>query len=122
MGISFAPGGAQWDYLGYHMFRKRLAALDGIDLDRMAGFAKDETRDWEDYLTPLEPLINSSDVRGFIGSWMCEQMLPKLRAVAAQWTAAGPANHNEEYDLSSLGALIAGMEHCAEHGCALQYG
>jgi hypothetical protein len=123
MGISFSPGGAQWDSIGYAIFRLRLAALDGIDLDKMRGFSADPLpRDWEDYPTPLEPLLNSSDVHGFISAESCRKMLPRLRVVAEQWTSAPNENENETFDLQALGSLIDGMEHCADHGCALQYG
>lgn len=127
MGVSFSPSGAQWDHFGYGMFRRRLAALEGIDLDKMRGFTTDPLpRDWEDYPTALEPLLNSSDVHGFISSENCRRMLPRLRVIAEQWrkelqAATGEMPH-EEYDQSSLEALIEGMTHCAEHGCALQYG
>jgi hypothetical protein len=123
MGVSFSPGGAQWDYIGYGMFRRRLAALDGIDLDKMRGFTADPLpRDWEDYPTPLEPLLNSSDVRGFISAEDCRRMLPRLRVVAEQWAANPDPNDNEAFDLQAVRSLIDGMEHCADHGCALSYG
>jgi hypothetical protein len=123
MGLSFRPGNAQWDYIGYGMFRRRLAALDGIDLDKMRGFTKDPLpRDWEDFPTALEPLLNSSDVHGFISGEDCRKMLPRLRVVAEQWTAVPNPNENEAFDLQALGSLIDGMEHCADHGCALAYG
>jgi hypothetical protein len=122
MGISFRPGDAQWDYIGYSMFRQRLAALDGIDLTRMRGFGADEPLDWEDFPTALEPLLNSSDVHGFISGESCRKMLPRLRVVADQWAVEPEPNANEEFDLQSLRSLIEGMGHCAEHGCALAYG
>lgn len=123
MGLSFTPGGAQWDYIGYSIFRLKLAALEGIDLDKMRGFTDDPLpRDWEDYPTALEPLLNSSDVHGFISGDACRKMLPRLRAVAEQWAASAHPTENEQFDLQALRALITGMEHCAEHGCALSYG
>lgn len=123
MGLSFSPGNAQWSYVGYGMFRKRLAALDGIDLDKMRGFSSDPLpRDWEDFPTPLEPLLNSSDVHGFISGEACRRMLPRLRVVAEQWAADPAPDDNGAYDLQGLRSLIDGMEHCAEHGCALSYG
>lgn len=127
MGLSFRPGNAQWDYVGYSMFRKRLAALDGIDLEKMRGFTEDPLpRDWEDFPTALEPLLNSSDVHGFISAESCRKMLPHLRVIAEQWrvelAAATREMPHEEYDQPNLEALINGMEHCAEHGCALSYG
>lgn len=123
MGLSFSPGGAQWDYMGYSMFRQRLAALDGIELGRMRGFSEDPLpRDWEDYPTALEPLLNSGDVRGFISGADCRKMLPRLRVIAEQWAAKPDPNDNEAFDLQALRSLIGGIEHCADHGCALSYG
>lgn len=121
--ISFSPGDAQWDSSSYSVFRRRLAALDGIDLDRMRGFSTDVLpRDWEDYPTALEPLLNSNDVHGFISSEACRRMLPRLRVVAARWRSEEDTGSTVSADLSRLGALIDGMTHCAGHGCALQYG
>lgn len=123
MGLSFSPGGAQWDYVGYSMFRQRLAALDGIELDKMRGFSSEPLpRDWDDYPTPLEPLLNSSDVHGFIHASDCKRMLPRLHAVVQQWTADPSPSDNEAFDLQALRSLIDGMQHCADHGCALSYG
>lgn len=123
MGLSFRPGDAQWDHIGYSMFRRRLAALDGIELDKMRGFTADPLpRDWEDYPTALEPLLNSSDVHGFISGESCRKMLPRLRVVADQWAAEPDPDDHEVFDLQALRSLIDGMEHCAAHGCALSYG
>lgn len=123
MGLSFSPGGAQWAYGGYAMFRRRLAALDGIDLNKMRGFTEDPLpRSWEDFPTALEPLLNSSDVQGFISAEDCRKMLPHLRVIAEQWAAEPNLNGNEAYDLQALRSLLDGMAHCAEHGCALSYG
>jgi hypothetical protein len=109
--------------MGYKMFRTRLAAMDGIDLDKMDGFTTEPLpREWEDYPTALEPLLNSSDVHGFISGEACRKMLPRLRAVADQWAAEPDPTDNEQFDLQALRSLIEGMEHCAEHGCALSYG
>lgn len=124
MGISYSPGGAEWSHEGYHMFRRRLAALDGIDLDRMRGYTATGAvpLDWEDYPTALEPLLNSNDTHGFISGEACRRMLPRLRVIADGWATQTDPDDNEAHDLQALQALIEGMEHCAEHGCALSYG
>lgn len=115
MGLSFRPGGASWSYNGYAALRHQIAAWEGIDLDQMKRFGGD--RDWGGAETPLEPWLNSSDVQGFISGYGCSRMLPRLRAILKFM-----GEHLEPYDKSQLEALVRGMEHCAEHGCALSWG
>lgn len=114
MTLTFRPGGASWDPYTYNLLRARLAEWEGIELGEMDGHGG--TVDWDDQ-SPLVPMFASSDVRGFWSSSDCAKMLPKMRAVLRfHGDSLG------EWDRSGLAALISGMEHCAEHGCALSYG
>ncbi len=127
MGISFDPGGAQWAEGLFRQLQEQIAAWEGIDLPQMRGYGG--TVDWDDQ-TPLVPFFYSYDfsdesiaagfpamVRGFWSASQCEKMLPRLKALM---TFHGDAL--EPYHRRNLPALIAGMEHCAQHGCAMSYG
>ena len=113
MGLSFRPEDASWSYNGYADLRHRLALWEGIDLDEMKGFGG--SVDWGDVVTALEPLLNSSDVHGFFTSSQCKQMIPRLVAILRDYDMS-------DYDRSNLSALVRGMQHCVQHGCAMSWG
>ena len=116
MGLDIRPGGASWSYRGFMNFRRNLAAEDGIDLDTMNGFGGNKS--WDTVTSALEPLLDHSDCDGYIDSYDCETMIPRLRRVSQQWHGNDAIR---DYDVFQLDKLIAGMEHCAEHGCALRF-
>lgn len=118
MGLDIRPGGASWSYSGFMIFRRKLAAEDGIDLTDMFGFGGHKS--WDTVTSALEPLLNHSDCDGYIDSYECEQMIPRLRRVLEQWRSSKETPW--DYDADQLDNLIAGMEHCSEHGCALVFG
>ena len=73
MGLCIYPGEASWSYSGFHEFRRRLAAEEGLELEQMHGFGPmlpgsrphyDPTLpliEWSEVPTSLEPLLNHSD-------------------------------------------------------------
>jgi hypothetical protein len=137
MSVAFQPAGASWDDEGFHRFRSRLAAADGIHLNSMAGYGG--VLLWEDNPTLLQPLLTSPSDRGFISSEDSNTMLSRLSVIADQWSQLlasrgvsentmdleslpdDPETASLSYDLSQLRALIRGVEHCTLHGCALAY-
>lgn len=116
MGLDISPGGAYWSYTGFNRFRTRLAAEDGITLDAMDGFAI-YGKSWDDAETTLTPLLHHSDCDGYIDSGECEEMLPRLREIRNKWLDVEPFDR----DGVQLCLLIEGMEHCANHDCALRF-
>ena len=116
MGLRINPGGASWAYGGFMRFRERLAEAEGLVLGEMVGFGGEKP--WEftsgNPVTTLAPLLNHSDCDGYLSGWQCEEVLPRLRSIVASWD-------DYDYDRRQGQALIAGMEHCAEHRCALVF-
>lgn len=119
MGLSIHPGGASWAYSGFMAFRERLAAAEGLNLREMEGFGG--SRPWDfpsgNPVTTLKPLLSHSDCEGYLGPWECEEVLPRLRSIVSTWGADG----SWDYDVDQATRLIAGMEHCVEHRCALVF-
>lgn len=113
MGISFNPGGVSWSHGEYGELRRKLAALEGID--DIEAWWKDPFR--AESPTALVPLLDAEDVHGFISGPSCREMVPRLKAIV---------KFNGDYlgqsDCVRLTSLIAAMEHCAQHGCALAFG
>lgn len=122
MTLTFRPGGANWDHAGYRIFRERLAALDGVDLMAMPGYAPVSQLDWDNYPSPVEDLLRAGSVHGHFRADQCRRMLPRLQAVLALWSTMPDPDRFVVHDLAQLPALIKGMGHCTEHGCALVWG
>jgi hypothetical protein len=119
MGVSFGrtdPDGTvvhgpQWDYPGFNMFRTRLAAAEGIVLDRMAGYHGG--RDWSTAATDLEPLLNHADDRGVLTAAQCAQVSVRLRQLVLAMADA--------YDFAAGMALADLMDDCAVRGADLEF-
>ncbi|WP_084963335.1 hypothetical protein [Thermoactinospora rubra] len=120
MGLNISPGGASWSYSGFNRFRERLAVAEGFALDEMEGFKPFDAPDtwvgkrWDEVQTSLKPLLDHSDCGGYLLARECEEVLPRLREIVATWPET-------DYDRRAAEALIAGMEHCVEHGCAMVF-
>ena len=104
MGVDFDPGDAHWAYSGFMRFRKRVAWVEGLNLQLMEGYHHDgggccpsskpgvvntdeeiqkwHTR-WADVETTLEPLFDHSDCDGVLTREECEQVLPRLVEILA---------------------------------------
>lgn len=120
MGLDISPGGAHWSYGGFADFRRKLAKEFDIELDTMEGFVADGRKWWDyDETVPIVPLLHHSDCDGTIGGWECEAMLPTLRLIYNKWVAENGDGMN--YHLGPFEQLIEGMEHCAEHRCAMSF-
>ena len=117
MGVDIFPSGAQWSYMGFAAFRKKLAQADGIDLKQMYGYVANG-KSWTGFdgenITPLAPLLNHSDCDGFLQPYECEEVLPRLNQIISTWP-------DTDLDKSSAQLLIEGMEHCVEHRCAMRF-
>lgn len=127
MGLSIHPGGASWAYSGFNAFRTALAAEEGIELDAMEGFGG-EQRPWQtpdgQPISPLVPLLHHSDCDGYLESYECEQVVPRLEAILTRWESDGRTVYDphREYDIAQGRRLLAAMRHSIEHGCAVVFG
>ena len=118
MGLDISPGDASWSYHGFGRFRERLAKAEGLVLSDMEGFGgtaeEGRQKPWDGVDSPLVPLLNHSDCDGYLHGYECEQVIPRLREIVSQWPES-------DYDRRNAEALIEGMEHCVQHGCALVF-
>lgn len=117
MGLDINPGGAHWSYSGFNQFRRDLAKEEGLNIQDMAGYGG--TLEWDDTATDLRPLFNHSDCDGYIDAFDCEDMVPRLKQISEAWKSDSEVGR--QYYIDQLDSLIKGMEHCAEHGCALVF-
>lgn len=121
MGVSIYPGRASWAYSGFMRFRERLAQEEGLDLREMVGFGGE--REWTtsngDHITPLAPLLNHSDCDGYLDSYECELVEPRLSAILARWAREG--DPFAQYDIENGLKLAAAMRHSVEHGCSVVF-
>jgi len=140
MGVSFRHGVEpeqprpaccpQWDYPGFGLFRSRLAAAEGLDLDEMQGYSKLDwslhdsyqapgTRSWDEATTDLKPLLNHSDCDGEMTPEECALVVPRLREILVTWDADDPTF---DYDLTNGLLLATCMETCARENTNLEFG
>jgi hypothetical protein len=110
---------AQWSYGGFHRFRQLLAAEDGIDLERMAGFTDDFSgkpappgKPWSEVATTLAPLLNHSDCDGELTPDECIQIMPRLKEIRVTWKE----NDADPWDVEKIDALIDVVTYCAATG------
>jgi len=111
MGLGFANADAHWSYGGFNLFRTALAAREGIELDRMHGFTRDDDAiSWDTVHTALKPFLNHSDCDGEMTPEECAQVAPRLRdLVRSIWR---PGDYDYEHGM----CLVEGMERAAANG------
>lgn len=119
MGVDI--GKAQWSYSGFGEFRRRLAAAEGIDLGRMAGFGlpADEATPWDAVSTPLRPLLDHSDCDGDLSPEECAQVAPRLAEICESWPEAGDLV--QDYDRRGGLVLAEEMRAAATAGRRLEF-
>lgn len=104
MGLDFRGADARWSYGGFNRFRTRLAAIIGVNLDKMAGFAE-RGISWETVKDDIVPLLCHSDCDGSLTYGQCKKVAPRLRALVKEWPDA-------DYDKQQALLLAEGMEEC----------
>lgn len=117
MGLSYSPGGAQWDHHSFNALRSQVAAFEGIDDLELWWKTRHPYECDEGSGTPLTPWLDSSDVHGFFSATACRMMIPRFEAIL---TFLG--DHLSAIDRSSLVALVRGMQFCAANDCAMSWG
>jgi hypothetical protein len=103
MGV--AIGRACWSYPGFGVFRRELAALEGISLDAMAGYGI-EGIPWDTVENPLVPLLNHSDCTGRLSPEECAEVYPRLEMLIPQLS--------DQYDRDNATLLVAAMKQAIE--------
>lgn len=96
-----------WSYSGFNRFRTKLAALCGIDLEKMEGFARDGGKEWPSpEAEPLVPLLSHSDCDGTMTPDECATVAPRLRELLPKL--------DDPYDREMGAKLAALMEIVAD--------
>jgi hypothetical protein len=106
MGIDFHPGSAHWSYSGFHLFRKRIAAAIGMDLESMQGFGG--SIQFSDFNDDVIPLLDHSDCDGHLTATECGKVGPRLKELVKDW----PKN---DYDRMQALRFANDMIECARN-------
>lgn len=109
MGVSI--GRASWPYIGFGVFRRELATLEGFDLDEMRGYGG--KREWDTVTTPLVPLLNHADNEGSLSPQECAQVYPRLEELIPQL--------HDSYDREHTAYLVASMKQAVEEDYRLEF-
>lgn len=126
MGVQFSHCKASWSYSGFNEFRRRLAAVIGIDLWAMSGFNLEwdchvrgqigapKAISWDGFTDPIIPLLNHSDCEGELSHEDCKAIAPRLREIIKHWPT-------HDYDTQMALQLAEGMESAVKLGQALEF-
>lgn len=110
--IDYRGPHAGWSYGGFAMLRQMVAAEDGITLSDMRGFGG--TVPWDTVTTELAPFLDHSDCDGELTPAECQQVLPRLSGIHAQWSLAGE-DTEEAYRVHGLAQLIELLDYCVKN-------
>lgn len=123
MGLGLRPkyndtvqGITNFSYTSFSAFRRAVAASAGINLNTMAGYAKEGRlfRPWSCINDPIVPLLNHSDCEGELTPEECRQVAPRLREIVSQW--------DDENCYKQVGLELADlMQWCADNNDPLLF-
>ena len=111
MGLDFDRANAHWGYMAFHRFRQRLAAAEGLDLNRMEGFGGmlpdtgHPLISWNEVDTTLTPFLHHSDCDGYLTVRQMRQIIPRMKEIISGWP-------EDDRDRIQAEHLIEGMEDC----------
>jgi hypothetical protein len=116
--ISFRAG----SYSGFSIFRKKLAEAVGINLNEMAGFAKDtEGKEWTEK-EPFYELLNHSDCDGVLTPKQCGQLTKDFTQFKIQILTKWKCDVEFDYFTSKLNDWEKAVTHSEEECCTLEFG
>ena len=101
----------QWSYAGFNLFRRKLAAHIGIDLDQMKGFGGDG--DWAAVASPLRHLLDHADNHGELCPQQAAELAPALQQALYALARDLDYGHTWDYDRRAGMALVELCARCA---------
>ncbi|MFH9765221.1 hypothetical protein ACH4N4_30190 [Streptomyces microflavus] len=101
----------QWSYGGFSLFRSKLAATIGVDLDRMKGFGGEG--DWSSVESPLRHLLDHADNEGELSPQQAAELAPALEQALFQLARSGAYGHTWDYDRRAGRELVDLLARCA---------
>lgn len=111
----------RFSYSGFSHFRHLLARLVHINLDEMAGFAKQDGESWPLHGDPkwdaIHLLLNHSDCDGDLSPEACELIAPRLKELSSQLGMT----EVEAWYRKQGERLAQSMRRCAEQGLWLVF-
>lgn len=107
MGLDTTHNAWHGPYSSFDIFRKKLAKVEGFDLDSMVGFGG--KNEWSSVKSKLQPLLNHSDCEGHIPPSKCKQIAERLWEIHATLSQTDP---EEQYFAEKVkqfadGAILA---------------
>ncbi|MGW7688800.1 hypothetical protein ACWGMA_07890 [Streptomyces asiaticus] len=101
----------QWSYAGFNLFRRKLAAHIGIDLDQMHGHGGDG--DWSAVESPLRHLLNHADNDGELSPQQAVELAPTLEQALFALARDVDYGHTYSYDMRAGRELVELLARCA---------
>jgi hypothetical protein len=108
MGVDFSHGDAHFGHRHFHAFRETLAAMVGIQLDKMSGFGG--TVDWTAVTDPIAPLLSRNEAGGELSPDECRAAATRLEEIMA--------DERNRYEMrgAQWEELLAGLKEAAAAG------
>lgn len=100
MGLDFSHCDARWGYVGFNLFRSKLAREVGIDLKAMVGFGGDT--EWKTVKDDIKIFLNHSDCDGHLTPKQCFRVASRMEELIKDWP-------DLDYDKGKAVELIEGM-------------
>ncbi|MFJ8657431.1 hypothetical protein ACIRNU_34475 [Streptomyces rochei] len=111
----------QWSYAGFNLFRRRLAAHIGINLDQMRGFGGEG--DWSAVTSPLRHLLDHADNEGELTPQQAVELAPALQqALFALAHTVDPDDPYWDYDRRAGMELVELCARCASENIPVVFG
>jgi hypothetical protein len=101
----------RWSYIGFHNFRKKVAASLCLTLELTPDFKWIE-QDWNKWDEDWLLFLTHSDCDGYFTPDQCGRISKKMKKVIENWM---PIDIIGQYDLEHARYLIKAMEHCKEN-------
>lgn len=110
----------QWSYLGFGVFRRRLAQHLGIDLDQMRGFGGEG--EWSTVASPLRHLLDHADNEGDLSPQQAAELAPALeQALEEIGAGTDPGDFSWDHDLRAGTELVALLHMCARENVPVEF-
>lgn len=115
MGLDFNHSEAHWSYSGFNRFRRRLAKLDGYDLEKLWS---DEDNGIDHTDLPMYDFYFHSDCDGNLTPEQMKRMLPRFRELIQMME---DENIEDDWDVESATMLANDMEDCIDEGLTMEF-
>lgn len=109
----------EWPYVGFGVFRRKLADHIGVDLDQMRGFGGEG--DWATVESPLRHLLDHPDNEGELSPQQAVELAPALEQALFALARDFDYGPTYDYDLRAGRELVELLARCASENIPILF-